>query len=224
MTSRHLIDSDLVPLLDQLPTFAFSAEMMPMIRDGLKSHAARFPDPPIAPVEFEIEGPDGKLLVLWFDPSPGSSMRPAILHIHGGGMVLGSVHEMMHGPSLLAMKLQVPVATVEYRLAPETPFPGPQEDCYRALAWLAGAAGDLGIDPARVAVAGESAGGGLAAAVVQMARDRGGPKIAAQILTYPMLDHRVGGLKDPWCNRFTGEYVWTRENNQFAWEALHGSY
>jgi acetyl esterase/lipase len=131
---------------------------------------------------------------------------------------------MPHGPSNLAKRTGVPVASVDYRLAPEAPFPGPQEDCYAALSWLARNSAELGIDPRRIGVTGESAGGGLAAAVAHMARDRGGPKLAAQILVYPMLDHRVGGESDPWRNRHTGEFVWTRESNQFGWEALRGDY
>jgi triacylglycerol lipase len=116
------------------------------------------------------------------------------------------------------------VASVEYRLAPDTPFPGPQEDCYAALRWLVGAADELGIDPVRIGVTGESAGGGLAAAVALMARDREDIRIAAQILVYPMIDHRVGGAQDPWRNRHTGEFIWTRGSNQFGWESLRGGY
>jgi acetyl esterase len=139
-------------------------------------------------------------------------------------MVIGSARQMLHGPASLAANLNIPVASVEYRLAPETPFPGPQEDCFAALLWLAANSIELGIDPQRLGVTGESAGGGLAAAVAQMARDRGGPEVAAQILVYPMLDHRVGGARDPWRNRYTGEFVWTRDSNQFGWEALRGDY
>jgi acetyl esterase/lipase len=131
---------------------------------------------------------------------------------------------MPQSAASLAAVLNIPVASVEYRLAPEAPFPRPQEDCYSALIWLDANSGALGIDPARIGITGESAGGGLAAAVALMSRDRGGPKLAAQLLVYPMLDHRVGGLDDPWCNRHTGEFVWTRKTNQFGWESLRGNY
>jgi acetyl esterase len=90
--------------------------------------------------------------------------------------------------------------------------------------WLAAHSGELGIDRERIAIFGESAGGGLAASVAQMTRDRTGPKLAAQILIYPMLDHRVGGESDPWRNRHSGEFVWTRSSNQFGWESLRGDY
>ncbi|MEO6093705.1 MAG: alpha/beta hydrolase [Novosphingobium sp.] len=221
--TRHLIDPELLPALEMLPAFEFNHETLPAIREGLSGAVIPF-DPPIAPVEKVIEGPDGAVSVFWFDPEPSAKDRPALLHIHGGGMVIGSARLMPHGPSTLAASIGLPVASVEYRLAPETPFPGPQEDCYAALAWMARDAAELGIDPSRIGVTGESAGGLLAAAVAQMARDRGGPKLAAQILVYPMLDHRVGGDADPWRNRHTGEFVWTRKSNQFGWESLRGDY
>lgn len=222
-TTRHLVDPELLPLLDMLPPFQLSAEALPSIREALAEMLGAA-EPPIAPVEKVIEGPDGPIPLLWFDPTPGAKDRAALLHIHGGGMIMGSVRQSPEGPAKLAARLGVPVASVEYRLAPEAPFPGPQEDCHAALVWLANSAAELGLDPARIAVVGESAGGGLAAAVAQMARDRKGPALAAQILVYPMIDHRVGGAADPWRNRHTGEFTWTRESNQFGWEALRGGY
>jgi acetyl esterase/lipase len=131
---------------------------------------------------------------------------------------------MQHNPSGVAAALGIPVASVEYRLAPEHPFPAPQDDCFAALEWLAANAADLGVDPQRIGIIGESAGGGLAAAVALMARDRGGPALAAQFLTYPMLDHRTGSDGCPYGNPTTGEFVWTRTRNVFGWEALRGDY
>ena len=139
-------------------------------------------------------------------------------------MIIGSAKSMQFGPSGMAMALGLPVASVEYRLAPEHPFPAPQDDCLAGLRWLADNAASLGVDPARIGITGESAGGGLAAAVAQMARDSGGPQLAAQFLTYPMLDHRTGGPQCRWNNPTTGEFVWPRSANQFGWEALRGDY
>jgi acetyl esterase len=230
LSTRHLIDPEVLPMLELLNLSEFSAETLPAIRDGMDASAALFGEPPIKPVRETTRGPDGpdgpggEVVIYWYDPSPGTKNRPALLQIHGGGMVVGSAEKMQFGPSATAATLGIPVASVEYRLAPETPFPGPQEDCYAALQWLADNAERLGIDPARIGVIGESAGGGLAAAVAQMARDKNGPKLAAQILVYPMLDHRTGGEACPHNNRTTGEFVWNRSSNQFGWGALQGAY
>lgn len=224
MSTRHLVDPELLPLLEVIAGFDFTAEALPAIRQQSEERFAFLGDPPLAPEVREIKGPDGPLEVYWFDPAPGTTGRAALLHIHGGGMIIGSAKGMQHGPSAMAMALGIPVASVEYRLAPEHPFPDPQEDCYAGLAWLASHAEELGVDPERIGIIGESAGGGLAAAVAQMARDLGTPRLAAQFLTYPMLDHRTGSANCPYANAGTGEFVWNRPSNQFGWEALRGDY
>ncbi|WP_374530989.1 alpha/beta hydrolase [Novosphingobium sp.] len=224
MTTRHLVDPEVLPLIDMMPFRPFTREDLPQIRKDSEARFAFLGTPPLAPEIKVIDGPDGPLEVYWYDPAPGASGRAALLHIHGGGMIIGSARSMQHGPSGMAAALGIPVASVEYRLAPEHPFPAPQEDCFAALEWLAISAGALGVDPARIGVIGESAGGGLAAAVAQMARDKGGPALAAQFLTYPMLDHRTGGDACPHGNPTTGEFIWTRESNVFGWEALRGDY
>ena len=113
------------------------------------------------------------------------------------------------------------VAT-QYRLAPETPFPGPVEDCYAALDWLFTQAEELGVDAQRIAIYGQSAGGGLAAATAILARDRGVHTLAAQFLLYPMLDPRTGTPDAPMDNPATGEFLWTREANRNGWSAMRG--
>ncbi len=224
MSSRHLIDPETLPLLELMVLGEFTAETLPQIRVMAESRFAFPEEPVIKPDVRLIEGPGGPLEIYWFDPAPGSSGRGALLHVHGGGMIIGSAKSMQHGPAMMALATGMPVASVEYRLAPEHPFPAPQEDCLAGLAWLAGQANDLGVDPKRIGIIGESAGGGLAAAVALMARDLGGPALAAQFLTYPMLDHRTGGPECPWRNPMTGEFIWTRAANQFGWEALQGGY
>jgi acetyl esterase/lipase len=229
ISTRHLVDAEVLPMLELLNLSEFSAETLPAIRDGMDASAALFGEPPIKPVRQTTQGLEGEVVIYWYDPAPGTKDRPALLQIHGGGMVVGSAEKMQFGPSATAAALGIPVASVEYRLAPETPFPGPQEDCYAGLQWLADNAERLGVDPARIGVTGESAGGGLAAAVAQMARDRAketgkGPKLAAQILVYPMLDHRTGSEACRHNNRRTGEFVWTRPSNRFGWSALQGAY
>jgi acetyl esterase/lipase len=146
-----------------------------------------------------------------------------VLHIHGGGYVLGSARSSDATNRALVAELNCAVFSVEYRLAPETPYPGPLEDCYAALAWLHAHAGDLRINTTRIGVAGESAGGGLAAALALLARDRGKLPVAFQHLIYPMIDDRTGAPGSTCENAFVGHHVWTRTQNVFGWTALLGT-
>jgi acetyl esterase/lipase len=119
---------------------------------------------------------------------------------------------------LYVAESQVPLLLVDYRTAPEFPHPVPVQDCFAALVWLVDHAAELGVDPARVAVMGDSAGGGLAAAVCLMARERGGPAVALQVLVYPMLDDRTT-VPDPELAQFA---TWTYDDNATGWGALLG--
>jgi len=226
MDTRHLVDREIAPIINLFPRVDLDAAPIAQIRAKAAETYAILPPPVIVSEEIFIPsihgGPD--IAVYLFRPEAIRADAGAILHIHGGGMVLGSVKLMQAGPAALAASAGVPVASVEYRLAPEHPFPAPQEDCHSALSWLAGQADALGFDAGRIIVAGESAGGGLAAALAIMARDLGGPAIAGQLLTYPMLDHRTGGDACPYANPMTGEFIWTRASNRFGWRALQGDY
>ena len=225
MDTRHLVDPEILPVIEALPSREFTRDNLAQAR-AESAERFKFLGEPVLPATRKLakRADGGELELYLYDPAPGATNRAALYHIHGGGMILGSARDMGFGPSGMAAALGIPVVSVEYRLAPETPFPGPQQDCLDGLAWLAANAAELGIDPARIAVIGESAGGGLAAATALMARDTGGPKIAAQVLVYPMLDHRTGGGECRWNNRATGEFVWTRAANRFGWEALRGDY
>jgi triacylglycerol lipase len=140
--------------------------------------------------------------------------------MHGGGYVAGSAASMTPLHQQLANELHCAIVSVEYRVAPETAFPGAIEDCYAGLSWTYSNARDLGIDAAWIGVMGESAGGGLAAALALMARDRGEVPLAFQHLIYPMIDDRTCVLDDP--HPFTGEFIWPAHNNRFGWTALLG--
>lgn len=164
---------------------------------------------------------DGATLDLtWYRPTasePGS----AVLYLHGGGMIfglehLGRVYDLAVRDYVASSG--VPMLVVDYRVAPEHPHPTPVEDCYAALGWLADNASSLGVDPARIAVMGDSAGGGLAAGVALLARDRGGPAIAAQLLIYPMLDDRAQTPDRDLLPFLT----WTYDDNVTGWAALLG--
>lgn len=225
MDTRHLVDPEILPVIEALPFREFTRETLPLAR-AESAERFKFLGEPVLPAARKVakRADGGEIELYLYDPAPGATNRAALYHIHGGGMILGSARDMGFGPSGMAAALGIPVVSVEYRLAPETPFPGPQQDCLDGLAWLVANAIELGIDHDRIAVIGESAGGGLAAATALMARDTAGPGIAAQILVYPMLDHRTGGEACRWNNRATGEFVWTRSANRFGWEALRGDY
>jgi acetyl esterase/lipase len=145
---------------------------------------------------------------------------PGIYCIHGGGMVLG---DRLAGVSMALEWVQLFDAvaiSVEYRLTPENPDPAPIRDCYAGLVWTAARAGELGFDPGRLLTAGASSGGGLAAGTALMARDRGGPALAAQILVCPMLDDRNETISS---RQTDGIGLWDRRSNEAGWDALLGN-
>ncbi len=147
--------------------------------------------------------------------------RPAILHLHGGGFVLGKPEDSLRDLQVICRELDCVGVSVDYRLAPETTFAGSIEDNYAGLKWLYANAAELGADPTRIAVMGESAGGGHAALLALAARDRGEIPLAFQCLIYPMLDDRTGSSRK--VPRHVGTLIWTPENNRFGWESFLGA-
>ncbi|WP_375195092.1 alpha/beta hydrolase [Sphingobium sp.] len=220
---RHLVDPALLPGLDVMPALDLNDQSLPAIREGMEQMTAMAPEPEGTGVSWRadsVAATDGRQVpVRIYTPAGGTEARPAILHIHGGGYVMGSVATNHASNMLLAADVGAVVVSVDYRLAPETPAPGSVEDCYAALCWLHEQAGALAVDPARIAVRGESAGGGLAAALCLLARDRGGPAIAHQNLIYPMLDDRTCITRQP---DHLGAFVWTPQANAFGWRSLLG--
>jgi len=146
--------------------------------------------------------------------------RPAILHMHGGGFVMLDARSSIHNLQDLAVALDCVIVTVDYRLAPETRFPGALNDNYAALLWLYKNADELGVDRMRIAVMGDSAGGGHAAMLAIAARDRGEVPLIFQALIYPMLDDRTGSSRR--APPHVGMVVWSAEDNEFGWTSLLG--
>jgi acetyl esterase/lipase len=174
------------------------------------------------PVEARmIPGPAGapQVRVYIAGATPGAK-KPAVLHFHGGGYVMGTAATARRGIQQLVLAHDCVAVTVEYRLAPETHFPGPLEDNYAALRWMHTHADELGIDTTCIAVKGESAGGGHAAALTIAARDRGEFPVCFQVLIYPMLDDRTASSTP--ASPFLGHYVWTPQSNRFGWTSLLG--
>ena len=163
--------------------------------------------------------PDIRLAV--YRPSEPNHTLPVILQMHGGGFVAGGIDGLEARHRELVATLQCCLVAIDYRLAPETPFPGAIEDCYAALGWLVENAAVVGVDPQSIVLMGESAGGGLAAALSLLARDRGEYRPSSQHLIYPMLDDRTA-FTTP-VQPFAGEFVWTAGSNRFGWGALLGA-
>lgn len=212
----------LAGMLAKMKRSPITAETLPAARAA----AAVQHLPLLAQPAFEertIPGPKGAPDVRVYVVNAGvrAAPRPAILHMHGGGFIVGAAKGSMRQVQEVALALDCVIVSVDYRLAPETRFPGSLEDNYAGLRWLNAHADELGVDRSRIAVMGESAGGGHAAMLAIAARDRGEFKLAYQALVYPMLDDRTGSVrKTP---PYQGVLIWTPEQNAFGWSALLGA-
>lgn len=225
MSSRPLVDPEILPLLDVFGALGVSAATLPDLRAMILETAedAVPPSDQVVVSEQSIAGPSGSpdIRVLIYQPVAAATERPALLHIHGGGYVMGRPDMNDVRNRQLAEELDIVIVSVDYRLAPETVHPGPVEDCYAALKWIYDTAPTLGIDRKRIAIGGESAGGGLTASLALLARDRAEVHVAFQLLIYPMLDDRTGTTIE--ADPLAGEFVWTTASNRFGWRSLLGA-
>lgn len=162
---------------------------------------------------------DPAVRVRVYRPNNQPSKLPALYWIHGGGYVMGDIEQDDRLMMQLVKRIGCVTASVDYRLAPEHPFPTPVEDCYAGLKWLFGHAGELGIEPSRIAIGGASGGGGLCAGLALMARDRKELQVAFQLLIYPMIDDRN---VTPASYAITDPRMWNREANRLGWKAYLG--
>jgi acetyl esterase len=218
-------DPDFIDHLPNLPTVQdFStAEKIQALREMRDAMLVAAPDrEDITMTDRNIPGYPGdpEVAVRLYVPKPDSSApRPAILEVHGGGFILGSIEMMDPWCQMIASKVDAIVVSVGYRLAPEHPFPAGVHDSYAALTWMAEHAGELGIDPERIAIAGQSAGGGIAAGTALLARDEGGPSLCYQLLEIPELDDR---LDTPSMLAFQDTPFWNRPNAVESWRHYLG--
>jgi acetyl esterase/lipase len=197
-----------------IPRTLVTPYTLPLLRGGDRLMTRRMAGRAAADVEVLTLG--SGVGVRLHRPPGVTGTGPGLLWMHGGGYLIGTAAQDDVVCRRFARKLGVTVAAVDYRLAPEHPYPIPLEDCYSGLIWLAGLPA---VDPARVAIGGASAGGGLAAALALLARDRGEIDIAAQVLVYPMLDDRSAtaeGLDDP------NHRLWTQSANRYGWSSYLG--
>ncbi len=221
----RLVHPELRPMIRQLETMLGNrpkltrASIIPSRAGG-----SPFAQPPLTDVPWEKRmipvasgTPDVAIYIV--NAKAGTS-RPAILHTHGGGYIIGSAQAGVRDLQEMCKELDCVAVSVEYRLAPETTYAGSIEDNYAGLKWLHSHATELGVDASKIAVMGESAGGGHAALLAITARDRGEIPLAFQCLIYPMLDDRTGStvFKPP----HVGTLIWTPESNQLGWECFLG--
>ena len=223
-SSRSLVDPELLPLLDLMPAKRLSLDSLAELR-SMAAVTPPFFAPPAGEVTTQAHLAPGQkgapdVPVSTFRPSASKKALPCIFHIHGGGYVMGASAAYATRHMAMCVELDCVIVAVDYRLAPETGAPGPLEDSYAALGWLSQEADRLGVDRSRIGVMGESAGGGLAAALALLARDRGDHRLAFQHLVYPMLDDRTCVEPEP--HPLTGEFVWTAADNHFGWSAYLG--
>jgi acetyl esterase/lipase len=225
---------------DEVIYVAFIDRVLPELRQGfLRLPELRLPQdladgrqmtPPVAELSDSVQitnhyipGADqSEMLIKVYRPnSPDTKRRPALLWIHGGGYVLGHPDADDALCQQFVQAADCVVLSPDYRLAPEHPFPAAIEDCYAALTWLAGAVDEWSIDASRIAIGGASAGGGLAAALALLARDRSGPAICFQMPLYPMIDERN---ETPSSYEIVHPSVWNRANNAAAWRMYLGEH
>lgn len=204
----------------------FPPEAIPAMREGMTmerpTNDALSRDGFFDVEERSVPGPEGApdISLLICRPRAVRGPLPGLYYTHGGGMILGHNRLAIEEALDWAQELGMVLVSVEYRLAPEHPYPAPVEDCYAGLRWAAEHAQEVGIDPERILVAGASAGGGLTAAVALLARDRGGPSLIGQVLISPMLDDRNDSYS---CYQMAGRGLWDRMANETGWGALLGA-
>lgn len=221
------LDADHRKLVESIPEGLLDPSDLMQLREKsdvlLTAAAARHV--PIETVRIEDDvmpgaGDRPDLKVRFYIPEGITTPAPVFLYIHGGGYVSTLMRHYDAQCSAIAEGTGLIVASIDYRLAPESPYPGPVEDSYAALAWLHAIAAERGFDPARIGVGGTSAGAGLAAAVTLLARDRGDYPVPYQYLEAPMVDHRN---VTPSSHAITDYRVWHRALNQACWAAYLGA-
>lgn len=217
------LDAELAAALPALPEDDIADLPAARTRRAEQLRGAPAPDTTgVASRELTVPGPAGApdVTVRVYSPTGQQGPLPMIYDIHGGGFVLGTLDDVHARALRLCREVHAVVITVDYRLAPEHPYPAAVEDCYAALCWAAAQAGRIGVDPSRIALHGQSAGAGLAAAVALLARDRGGPAACFQYLGVPAVDDR---LRTASMRAFTDTPAWQRHKSALSWASYLGA-
>jgi len=223
--NKPAYDPELAVVLEAFPAGDITPESIPALRkmqnDAANLEITLSGNEPFTHQEKTFTGPNGPVTISLFYPkNKATTPRPAIYHMHSGGMICGNRFTFFKDPLRWSKAAGAVAITVEYRLAPENPFPAGLNDCYAGLQYVAEHAAELGLDADRLMVSGQSAGANLAAAVAIMARDRKGPKLCGMLLDCGMYDDRG---KTASINQYVKDGTWTRGSNETAWTAILGS-
>jgi acetyl esterase len=216
MTRQY--DPELAPWVPRMPPIDYSelSAARATLETVIGRQAPYEPRNEITVRDLTVPGPEGAphLRVRSYRPAGAAGLLPAVLYLHWGGYVFGDLDGIHPTALRVADWVGCVVLSVDYRLAPEHPYPAALEDCYAALRWVADDAAQLGIDPQLIGVAGESAGGGLAAALTLLARELGGPRLCFQSLVYPQLDDRLATVS---AREMVGTPKWDRAGAEHCW-------
>ena len=207
------IDAELLAGLNRMPPGLddLSRETVKVVRALRASHTTPAVETEVTTDERTISVAGRNIKVLVYQ-HPSQRLGAGVLWVHGGGYILGTAED--DRARLIAEQLACTVVSVDYRLAPEHPFPAGIEDCHASLLWMVANASVLNIDSARIAIGGPSGGGGMAAGLALLNRDRSGPQLALQLLLYPMIDN----LHDSVSGRYVNHPVWNQKTSLNAWE------
>jgi len=226
MDLKTRIDPELAPSLDMIPTEGMDFRDIPAMRtvlDGMFAEMAAIM-PPVKGVktrDITVPGPEGcpEVGIRIYTPEGKIGPKPGLLWMHGGGYIAGNIEIDDYSIKQICLNVGCVIVSVSYRLAPESIFPAAIEDCYAVLRWMIDSSGNINIDRSRIAIGGGSAGGGLAAGLAILARDRAEIEVAFQMLIYPMIDDRN---VTPSSRAITDPRTWNREKNIFAWNTYLG--
>ena len=220
MDIAALLDPDVATALSGLPPMGLTADNLARVRTARAAEWEQFElGDAVERTEVVVPGTDGApdVVLRVHRQRDAHGARPCVYWMHGGGMVLGSARQDDQRFDRWCVRHGCVGVAVEYRLAPETPYPGPMDDCYAGLRWVHAHADELGVDAARIGIGGASAGGGLAAGLALLARDRAEVPVAFQLLIYPMIDDRRTTASSGW-----EVPIWPPAANEFGWQAYLG--
>ena len=180
-----------------------------------RAAAAKGSFPQLHITEHQYPGPGGTLTLRLYRPETAAEISAGLIYIHGGGMIMGDLESQDENMREAATELNIPIASIDYRKAPEHPYPAAPEDCYAGVSWVFANTETLGMDPTNIGLMGASAGGGLALATALMLRDRGGPELAYLLPIYPMIDDRHSTRSS---HEVVDIGIWDRKGSIEAWE------